>query len=200
MNYFIHIFLIALAGFSMACSNTERGETRSDFPEQISITEQHAQVSINGQAVNQAALKLLETQYGIKVKAGQYWYDKVSGLWGYWGQHNQGVIPAGLDLAGPLPYQASGGSTKVIVNGRAIHPLELQSLRALGPVAPGRYWLDNRGNYGYEGGPMLGNLLQFSGGSNQGSSFFRNEYTGIGGGSSGGTSYIIGDGFSVIVD
>lgn len=161
-------------------------------------------IYINGRLADLGIIQQLEQQYNIRVQPGSYWYDPISGLWGIWGQANSGYILPGFTAWGEVPWNASGGSTNVYVNGRAIHPTELRYLQSLGPVYAGRYWLDARGNYGLEGGAMVGNLVQAARnhyhGNSGGSTFFRNGYTGIGGGSSGGTSYVIGDGFSVIVD
>jgi hypothetical protein len=58
---------------------------------------------------------------------------------------------------------ASRGSTFVWVNGRRLPWQDLIALQQLtGPIQPGRYWLDARGNAGYEGGPALVNLQQLA--------------------------------------
>ena len=162
-------------------------------------------ITINGAPANMTTIRQFERQYNIYVESGSYWYDAVSGMWGVWGQPAAGYILPGMNLGPALPFHASGGATNVIVNGRAIHPSELAYLQSLGPVYAGRYWLDANGNYGFEGSGMMGNLRYAAGGgqggrNSGGSTFFRNGYTGIGGGSSGGTSYVIGEDFSVIVD
>ena len=36
--------------------------------------------------------------------------------------------------------------------------MDVLGLQQLGPVLPGRYWVDATGNVGYEGGMMFGNL------------------------------------------
>jgi hypothetical protein len=48
--------------------------------------------------------------------------------------------------------------TGVFVNGRELRPQEVLWLQQFLRVAPGRYWLDDAWNFGYEGGPPLGNL------------------------------------------
>ena len=58
-----------------------------------------------------------------------------------------------------MPSNASGGGTGVFVNGRELHPLDVASLSTLGPVYRARYWLDANGDYGYEFGPRMGNLV-----------------------------------------
>lgn len=202
------IISILLLSFSASGCAGKSDSALQQVPESAttlaSLENESRIIYINGRLADLGIIQQLERQYNIRVQPGSYWYDPVSGLWGMWGQSNSGYILPGFTAWGELPWNASGGSTSVFVNGRAIHPTELRYLKSLGPVYAGRYWLDARGNYGLEGGAMMGNLVQAARNSNRGNSggstFFRNGYTGIGGGSSGGTSYVIGDGFSVIVD
>ena len=49
-------------------------------------------------------------------------------------------------------------------------------------------------------GPIMHIFLMYLSRKKGGSSFYRNSYTGIGGGSSGGTSYVIGKDWSVITN
>ena len=81
------------------------------------------------------------------------------------------VIP-GIAVGGSLSANASGGNTNVFINGRELHPLDVLGLQQLGPVLPGRYWVDAQWNCGYEGGPALFNLAFLmrarSGGGNRG--------------------------------
>ena len=45
------------------------------------------------------------------------------------------------------------------MNGRQLPTQDLLGLQALtGPIAPGRYFVDQQGNAGYEGGPRMVNL------------------------------------------
>lgn len=160
-------------------------------------------VVVNDVRLDAERLAALEARYGVRVLDGAYWYDAASGAWGLAGGPTAGFIPAGLRLGGPLRADASGGTTDVYVNGRRLPAADVQALQPLtGPVQPGRYWLDAQGNVGREGGPAFLNLValarQARGGS--GSAFFRSGNTGIGAGSSGGTSYVMGDGWSVTVD
>jgi hypothetical protein len=108
---------------------------------------------------------------GAAIPPGDYWYDTVSGLWGYAGGPSQGVTQAGLQ-APPLTADASGGGTNIFINGREIHPQEYYYLVSLyGTVQLGRYWLDATGNVGFEGGPAIANLrtaAQGQGGSSDG--------------------------------
>lgn len=111
-------------------------------------------VTVNRVRLPDATVAALEAAYATPVLDGRYWYDPISGLWGFEGGPAGGQLAPGLPLGGPLPADASGGTTAVFVNGRALHPAELAALeRAFGPVLPGRYWMDARGIGGVEGGP-----------------------------------------------
>jgi hypothetical protein len=114
------------------------------------------QITINGQPPNGAqlaTLEQLEASYGVTLPAGHYWYDAKSGAFGRWGGPTEAVIAAGLDLGPPLPANASGGGTSIVINGREIHPAERAYLEYLigAAIAPGRYFLDADGNAGVEG-------------------------------------------------
>lgn len=125
------------------------------------------QISFNGRAATEADWKVitqLEQMYRRQLPNGAYWYDAVSGAAGVWGGPVVGIIPAGLQLGGPLPANASGGGngmlTGVFINGREIHPQDYQTLmQMLGNVYPGRWWVDAQGNAGQEGGPALLNIM-----------------------------------------
>ena len=119
----------------------------------------HRAVIVNGSPLEAHVLQALEQGYSVHIADGRYWYDRVSGLWGYEGGPNRGQILPGLPLGGPLHPNASGGRTAVVVNGRILHPVEIAFLhQRFGSVIPGRYWLDPRGNAGFEGGPPQWNL------------------------------------------
>ena len=69
----------------------------------------------------------------------------------------------GLRLGGRLPAEASGGGsgrvTGVFVNGRELHPIDVQGLRqVLGQVQFGRWWWNAAGDVGREGGPTVFNF------------------------------------------
>ncbi len=122
------------------------------------------QLTINGATPNAtelANLQQLEASAGGRLPPGNYWYDPTSGLFGIWGGPSQLQIVAGLDLGPPVPANASGSGTQIVINGRVIHPREQQALESLvGPIVPGRYWLDAQGNAGPEGGPPTINLVR----------------------------------------
>ncbi len=124
-------------------------------------------LTFNGRAATASEMQLvaqIDTMYGTPVADGDYWYDAASGAAGAWGGPTLGFLPAGLALGGPLPPNASGGGTGaltgVFVNGRELHPVDVQVLMAIyGQVIPGRWWVDGQGNAGQEGGPALLNLV-----------------------------------------
>jgi hypothetical protein len=114
-------------------------------------------VAVNGVRLDDGTLALLELGFaGATIPDGRYWYDPVSGMWGAEGWPAAGQLLPWLPLGGPLRFDASGGASAVVVNGRALHPLEVVWLeQRLGPIPPGRYWLDAWGRGGVEGGPAL---------------------------------------------
>ena len=126
------------------------------------LVAQDRRVSINRVALPAAQVATLETRWNTRIQDGSYWYDKQSGAWGLDGGPAVGVIPAGLDLGGPLPADASHGTTGVFVNGRELHVLDVAALMRIMPVYRGRWWLDGQGNFGAEGGPVMGNLWALS--------------------------------------
>lgn len=158
------------------------------------------EVTINTVRLTEDQLVSLERAFGVRILDGAYWYDRECGAWGLAGGPTLGFIAAGLDLGGPLRADASGGMTGVFFNGRELHHQEVAALQQLAPVVAGRYWLDAAGNVGREGDPLpILNLVQLSASAAGASSQWRSGLTGIGAGSSGGTSYVMGEGWSVIV-
>lgn len=166
----------------------------------ITYAQTNRSVYINREKLGTETVRALESRYGINILDGRYWYDRYSGLWGMEGGPTVGVVMPGLNLGGSLHADAANGNTGVFLNGLELHAQDVRNLKMwVGVVNPGRYWMDAYGNVGYEGGPAQLNLWQLAQ-RNQQNTFYRNSYTGIGGGSSGGTSYVIGKDFSVIVD
>lgn len=118
-------------------------------------------VIVNGVRLPNTAVVALQLAYRTLIPSGRYWYDPVSGLWGRERQPLAGQMHSGLQIGGSLREDASDGDTDVHVNGRRLPRAELHALQQLvGPVRPGRYWLDPDGNAGFEGGPPLVNLAQ----------------------------------------
>ena len=115
-------------------------------------------VVINGTQLLAKDIQALERSYGVPLQTGQYWYDKMSGLWGYAGQPTAGQIYPGLQLGGQLKSNASNGNTGVFINGRELPTIEVQYLQQLGTVNRGRYWMNAQGIGGIEGGPAIFDL------------------------------------------
>ena len=111
-------------------------------------------VVVNGRLLDGAQRQAIESRTGLPLRPGRWWYDPRSGLWGAEGQGAAGFAPAGMDVGAPLPPQVSGGRAGVYFNGRNLADPEIAWLRTLGPVWPGRYWLDASGNVGLEGQPL----------------------------------------------
>jgi hypothetical protein len=114
----------------------------------------------SGVFVNGRQLTLQEAQqhqaiYNTPVQPGRYWYDPVSGLYGFWGREPIGYIRTGHGYGG-VPTNASNGNTGIFLNGRQINHVEAGRWQNLfrQAIQPGRYWLDgNSGNVGVEGNP-----------------------------------------------
>jgi hypothetical protein len=122
-------------------------------------------IFVNGERVTQDAFASELARYGIpltvQVPDGDYWYDRMSGLWGVRGGPTMGQMPPELDLGGALRADASGaGGTAIFINGRELHPTEASYLQQLfGYTIPGRYWMNAMGIGGLEGGPPAFNLV-----------------------------------------
>lgn len=130
----------------------------------------HAAAQSTGVVVNRVELtrgevSSLSMRVGQPIVPGQYWYDAISGAWGYQGGPMAGQLPAGLgEVRGALRADASGGMTEVFVNGRAIHPSELQMLvMTYGQVPPGRWSANAQGQIVPEGQPFPPMAAQGSG-------------------------------------
>lgn len=132
------------------------------------------QVFVNGVQLRDAQVTMLEQKYATKLPDGNYWYDRICGAWGAMGGPVLCTIEPNQDLGGRLQPGASNGDTGVFINGRELHYLEIALLQHVVPIIiPGRWWLDALGNFGSEGGPMLGNLWAYA--QNQGSSGTENR-------------------------
>jgi hypothetical protein len=150
-------------------------------------------ITINGTALTAQDIQRCEAT-GVRLAAGSYWYDAKCGAWGMAGGPCAGLVQAGLSLGGPLQASASGGGngaiTGVFINGRELHPADVTALQQLGPVYPGRYWVDAQANFGFENGPPLGNLAMLAQQRQRqgGSSYLKRTHAGYLGGD-GETSY-----------
>lgn len=131
-------------------------------------------IYVNGVQLNRKTIQSLQAYYGVRLQSGHFWYDKVSGLWGFEGGPTMGQMMPALNLGGPLKPHASGGNTGVFINGRELHSLEVLYLRSIfGQVFPGRYWLNSQGVGGFVGGPPLFNLNTSAYGSTAGRGYLR---------------------------
>src|SRR5436189_983445 len=103
-------------------------------------------VTFNGRTLTPDQMKklaLLEAYYGNRLPDGKYWYDNRSGIMGIWGGPAAAIFPPGLGFGGPMPANASGGGTRMFINGRELHPIDVARLG--GPPIPRRFWLDAMG-------------------------------------------------------
>lgn len=117
-------------------------------------------IIVNRKPLTPAEISAIEQQYGVRLVAGKYWYDRACGAWGVDGGPALGFVMPGLPLGGPLCADCSNGHTGVFINGRELHGQDVIGLQQFVPVLPGRYWVDALWNCGYEGGPGLFNLAQ----------------------------------------
>ena len=115
-------------------------------------------VIINGQSLSDQDIQTIESTFRVRVKDGDYWYDRMNGSWGVRGGPTAGFIMAGLNMGGPLPEDASSGDTGVYINGRQLHQIDVARLSLIGPVYRARCWMDGQGNIGLEGQPAFGNI------------------------------------------
>jgi len=160
--------IVVLAGVRLLSS--VRDPQRKPSPAQLSSggvtmavpdTAEQKQVVINGRALTPSQLQDFEKLYRVQPRPGNYWYDARSGLHGVVGLVAAGFMYPGHDL-GPLAAHVSAGTSEVYLNGRNLTVAEVQILNYLAQaqVPPGRYWLDGRGNTGYEGNDIpVGNLF-----------------------------------------
>ena len=142
---------------------------------------QTGSVFINGAALDADKRRALEQAYGVPIQPGRYWYDAMSGVWGREGGPALGQIHPNLQLGPRLRADASNGNTRVFVNGRELHTMDVLALRRCTPVIPGRYWVLANGIGGYEGGPPTFNLAALcsaAGGGGGGSSTRCDNYGG----------------------
>jgi len=154
-----HLLILAMgAAFLGSITHT------SSVPAQTSAAPILRAIEFNGRTLDasgQLLLRQVEARIG-PVPDGRYWYDRMSGAAGVWGGPAAAYLGPGLAFGGSLPAAASGGGdgrlTGVFVNGRELHPVDVQGLLRLGPVIPGRYWWDAAGNVGAEGGTVLFNF------------------------------------------
>jgi hypothetical protein len=110
------------------------------------------EVIINNIVLSREQIQEIKNRYGIEPKAGNYWYDTSSGLYGVTGYPSYGFMYPGHNF-GTLSRNASAGNTGVIINGRELPQLEwaVWSFILGNYIQPGNYWLDSQGNAGNVG-------------------------------------------------
>ncbi|MGD8780270.1 MAG: hypothetical protein PVH88_15050 [Ignavibacteria bacterium] len=114
-----------------------------------------AAVIINNVNLSKQQIEEITKTYGVEPLPGKYWYDTNSGLYGVVGYPAYGFMFPGHKW-GQLSRDASNGNTGVIVNNRELPQTEWAVWSyILGYwIQAGFYWLDEKGNAGYEGNPI----------------------------------------------
>lgn len=124
-------------------------------------------VICNGQRLPDETVRTLEQAYRVRVRPGVYWYDRMTGAWGFWGGPVAGVIMPGLNLGGPLAENASNGHTGIFINGRQLHAQDVWMLRQIMIPLPGHYWMNAAGTFGAVGGPAISNIYWLANAASQ---------------------------------
>lgn len=165
----------------------------------LSVAQAQRAVYINDVKLKATVLQQLEQTYQTTIPNGHYWYDRLSGAWGFEGGPAQGIIPANLNIGGTLKRNASGGKSGVFINGRELHTTEARYMQALfGAYYKNRFWLDAYGNLGLEGNIAIVNLYQLmQQQQQQNQSYYRhNDYLDHSSGGNSSGFYIMGKDWS----
>ncbi len=212
MNKPILLFATALSFTFISCIQPKnKSDVKSTTTETQAATTQTPEASgqppvlVNGVALTAQQLQVFQKTYGIIPKPGDYWYDRVSGLYGMMGYPALGFLYAGHDFA-PLASNVSNGNTGVFINGRQLPQSEWLLLSQIigAYVQQGRYWLNSQGFAGYEGNPnptlnlfLLAQQNNFQGGnSNNGDNFWSSRFSA--GNSSGNSGYVSVPGYGPV--
>uniref|UniRef100_A0A7N0T1P9 Uncharacterized protein n=1 Tax=Kalanchoe fedtschenkoi TaxID=63787 RepID=A0A7N0T1P9_KALFE len=125
-------------------------------------------VTVNGKPLSYEEMNVLRScKWPPKgLKPGQYWYDKVSGLWGKEGEKPSQIISPHLNVGDQIKPTASNGNTNVLINNRVITKSELLMLQMAGVECEGNphFWVNADGTYQEEGQNLVkGNLWDKTG-------------------------------------
>lgn len=174
MFRFVPPTLAALVFVSaVACDDAQAKPAR---PGATPMTTTSTGITVNGKALDAAFLARLGVSPG-QVRPGNYWYDGRSGLAGLVGQGAVAIIAPNLPFA-PLDPNCSNGTSGYFLNGRHLTLAEAQYVgRITGYIPPGRYFVDNQGNAGPEGGPVMINLVQASRWQGSGGVYSKGTFT-----------------------
>lgn len=116
-SFFVGLIKRSFGDFSRSSKTTERGRSN---------------VSINGHLIPDKVVKKAE-KFAGPIQPGDYWYDFRAGFWGVIGHPCLGIIPPNIDeFDYPMPQDCSRGTTEVFVNGRELHPKDLDLLAGRG--------------------------------------------------------------------
>ncbi|XP_049407261.1 extra-large guanine nucleotide-binding protein 1-like [Solanum stenotomum] len=112
-------------------------------------------VSVNGKRLSLRELVDLQScaYPPKKLRPGNYWYDKVSGLWGKEGHKPCQIISPQLAVGDTIKKDASKGNTNIVINNREITQVELYMLKLAGINCEGEvcFWLSADGSCQEEG-------------------------------------------------
>ncbi len=111
-----------------------------------------AHIIINGNQLSPDQLNDLSLVYNTVPKAGNYWYDQVSGMYGLIGEGTSGFMYPDHGF-GKLGENCSHGDTCVFMNGRELPYDEwmVWSQVLSVNIPKGDYWFDVYGNIGVQG-------------------------------------------------
>src|SRR5262245_56942041 len=142
-GYLRNAMLTLRAAVERAATQPTRASRATAPRETASPTGERRSGTVNRSRLDDDALRALGEHLRTRMRDGDYWYDRVCGAWGMAGGPTMGLTLAGLDVGGPLPANASNGTTGIFINGRELHVMDVLGLqRITGMVLPGRYWVD----------------------------------------------------------
>lgn len=109
----ISILILFIFSLTVVCPAVARADLSG--PMALLLLDSSETLVLNGVSLSETELDQLRTALTVPldtpVLPGDYWYDPVSGLWGYVGGPSLGQIPPDLEIGGNLPADASGDSS-----------------------------------------------------------------------------------------